>query len=156
MFDASCEHSVVSQVDLGFIQPPEGMDLDLSDPDEIPEEPHLPVPPRGHRPPQASPPQPGFTVHRPGPVVVPPGEEGDLEGGLEKRRLSSSGRGALVPSMQREAGGWGSTDPQQLIGPDDLLSPTHTEAESSALSYGSSMKDEERRAKLKAKMDKVL
>jgi hypothetical protein len=99
-------------------------------------------------------------ARRPDPVTVPSAlpeaPELDFTRALEKRLVSSTSGGRLVPTMHRNGGDWGSPGSHRdAIGPDDLLSPTHTEAESSALSYGSSMKDEERRAKLKAKMDKV-
>lgn len=116
------------------------------------------VPPPG---PLATTVSPAMYKERPAALVV---EQERLQGGtapsydysaaLEKRRLSSSG-GALVPSLQRSAETRACIE---AVNPSDLglPSPTKSVAESSsALSYGSSMTDGERRAKLRAKVEKV-
>ena len=80
---------------------------------------------------------------------------------LERRQLSNTG-GALIPTLQRNNSLGAVVIPDTttantrawLEAPE--LSPTKSMADaSSIMSYGSSMKDEERRAKLKAKMEKV-
>eukprot|EP00873_Tetraselmis_striata_P027625 jgi/Tetstr1/447889/TSEL_035198.t1 len=114
------------------------------------------------------PPHHGAAERRAPPDNDDGGDGGSVSGysheALERRRASG---GALVPSLQRSASG----RPLVAVPPGDMeeetgegeeeeeekaFSPTRSVPEShSNMSYGSSLKDEERRAKLKVKMDKV-
>jgi hypothetical protein len=156
-------------VDLGFIKPPEGMEIgDTEGPDDTITvdmldnwaAPSLPAGPlatsvSGSRQRDAT----------------PVGDESTAGSGLgysqEALRKRRESGGALVPTLQRSASGRAMVAVAPLPGDEynrltgasedgEGASPTRSIPEShSNLSYGSSMKDEERRAKLKAKMEKV-
>lgn len=175
-----------SQVDLGFIQPPNGMEFNEDDGTAITLDVLEDWAPFGassgasNRVP-ANPP----TQLSPNPI----GRNGlqadrstdKFREALDRRRLSSSGSagGPLIPTSSMAAAQQrvalavkvDSYDPQQEgrstaawveshaagAAGSEALSPSAPSAAgaSSVMSYGSSMKDEERRRKLRAKMDKV-
>jgi len=162
------------EVDLDFIRPPEGMELepynDAITPSMLDSWPtNLPSGTLAETADQeGSQTRQDPTLHA-SPLAVQDSQLGaeasqgyDYSQALLRRQLSSSG-GALVPTLQRQTvgvfnvpEGMNSSTREWVETQAPELSPTKSAADaSSIMSYGSSMKDDERRAKLKAKMDKV-